>query len=134
MSNIYQKASRAKLRFNTNKGDITVEQLWELPLTSKTGFDLDTIAKQVNRELNAVAEESFVQVASNPQKAILTLKLDVLKDVISVLQAENAARVDAAQRKAELTKLTSLLDDKKDEALKGLTVEQLQARIASLGG
>jgi hypothetical protein len=48
MSNLFERATRLKLRFSTNKNEITVEDLWELPLQSKTGFDLDNVAKRAN--------------------------------------------------------------------------------------
>ena len=45
--NIFEQASRNKLRFDTNiKGVISTEDLWDLPLTSDTGrVNLDDIAK-----------------------------------------------------------------------------------------
>lgn len=130
--NLYQQATRNKLRFSSVRGDLTVEQLWDLPLTSKTGVDLDTIAKSVNRELNAVAEESFVQTTHNPQKALLTLKLEIVKDVISTVQAENEARRKASEKLAEKAFLQEVLHSKKEDALKGLSVEEIEKRLAEL--
>ena len=130
--NLYQQATRSKLRFSSIRGDLTVEQLWDLPLTSKTGVDLDTIAKSVNRELNAVAEESFVQTTHNPQKALLTLKLEIVKDVISTVQAENEARRKASEKLAEKAFLQEVLHSKKEDALKGLSVEEIEERLSKL--
>ena len=36
--NIFEYATRAKLRFASSRGDLTVEQLWDVPLRSTDGF------------------------------------------------------------------------------------------------
>ena len=66
MDNLFMQATREKFRFESSKGDLSVEQLWDLPLTSRTGFDLDTVAKAVNADLKASNEESFVNASNNP--------------------------------------------------------------------
>lgn len=129
---IFEQATRAKLRFSSVRGELTVEQLWDLPLQSKSLFDLDNIAKAVSREVKAVSEESFVTEAS-PANAKLTLALDVVKHIISVKKLENQVSLDRASRLAERDKLLNILSDKNDAALKELTPEQIQARLATLG-
>lgn len=131
--NIFEQASQQKLRFPSVKGELTTEQLWDLPLQSKNQFDLDTVAKTVNNELKNVTEESFVATTTSPAKTILELKFEIVKHVIAVRIATNAAARDQAARKAEKDKLIGILADKQDEALKGLTPEEIQTRIAALG-
>ena len=60
MENMFEQATRNKLRFESTKGPLSVEQVWDAPLTSRNGFSLDDIAKQAKRELDALSEESFV--------------------------------------------------------------------------
>ena len=91
--NIFEQATRRAIRFESAKGDLSVEQLWDLPLQSRNQFDLDTVAKTVNRQLNAVTEESFVSVRENPAKETHSLKLEIVKHIISVkLQEAEEAR------------------------------------------
>ncbi|MFW9602789.1 MAG: hypothetical protein ACMV1B_10780, partial [Prevotella sp.] len=59
--NLFEIATREKFRFASIKGELSVEQLWDVSLTSKTGFDLDTIARTVNQESKETDTESFVQ-------------------------------------------------------------------------
>lgn len=73
--NIFELATRQKLRFASAKGDLTTEQLWDLPLlisspTRDVKVDLDTLARSINHELKAQAEESFVSTKANPLKEI----------------------------------------------------------------
>ncbi len=133
MQNIFEQASRQKLRFGSVRGELAVEQLWDLPLSSKTGFDLDLVAKTANAELKSVTEESFVEVRVSPARELKELKLAVVKHVIAVRIQENDAANQLAKRKAEKQKLVDLLDKKQDEALSGLTAEEIQKRIAELG-
>jgi hypothetical protein len=50
---IFEKASREKLRFSTSQGQFSVEDLWNLPLTSPSGrsVNLYDIANGLNKEL-----------------------------------------------------------------------------------
>lgn len=130
--NIFEQASKLKLRFQSNRGDLSTEDLWDLPLTSKQGFDLDTVAKTVNSTLKTVTEESFVKVTNNPAQAICELRLEIVKHVIAVkLAANEEARLKAAKA-AEREKLLGALADHQDAALKALTPEQIQARLKEL--
>jgi len=129
---LFEQATRGKLRFSTDRGVLTVEQLWDMPLQSKTNFDLDTIAKGVNRELKAVGEESFVATSTNPAAGVLTLKLDVLKHIIGVKMNENKIAAERSARTEERQKLLGILDKKQDAALEELTPEQIRERLAKL--
>ena len=130
--NIFEQASRTKLRFPSSRGELTVEQLWDLPLQSKSGFDLDTIAKAVNKDLKSRGEESFVSTSTDPVKTTLELSLEILKHIIQSKQEENSARLNEAKVRQERERIAGLIDKKQNEALEGETLEQLQARLAAL--
>lgn len=133
--NIFEKATRQKLRFASTRGELTIEQLWDIPLLAKNGngFDLDTIAKSVNRELKEVAEESFVATA-NPARTTLELKLEILKHIISVKLDERSKAEKAESNRAERERLMEILQKKKDAQLEDLSVEEIQARLDALKG
>jgi hypothetical protein len=129
---IFEKATREKFRYPSTKGQLTTEQLWELPLTAKSGFSLDDVAKAVNAELKAIDTESVVATETNPAKATLETKLDVVKHVIAVRLAEDQAAKAAAANKREKDKLLAILGRKQDAALENLSEEELLARIDNL--
>jgi len=131
--NIFERASVDKLRFPSTKGELAVENLWDLPLQSKGGVDLDTIAKTVNAGLKALGEESFVSTKSNPGKAAQELRLEILKHIIGVkMRAAEDAR-DRAEKLAKREKLVAILDKKQNEALENLSADEIAKQIASLG-
>ena len=130
--NIFEQATRRAIRFESAKGDLSVEQLWDLPLQSRNQFDLDTVAKTVNRQLNAVTEESFVSVRENPAKETLSLKLEIVKHIISVKLQEAEEARNRANKASEKEKLLRLLDEKQNDALRALTPEEIQERLKAL--
>jgi len=52
--NLFEIATRNKFRFASVKGELNVEQLWELKLTERNSFDLDNVARAVADELKAI--------------------------------------------------------------------------------
>jgi hypothetical protein len=130
---MFEKATRSKLRFESNKGQLNVEQLWDLPLTSKTAFDLDSVAKAVNQELKSVTEESFVTTSTNPRKGDLELKLEIVKHIIKTKQDENSVAAASVVKREERKRLESILATKQAQQLEGLSIEDIQKRLDELG-
>lgn len=129
---MFEKASRLKLRFDTSKGSLTVEDLWDLPLTSaRNGANLNDIAKGLNKACKDAGEEDFVNNTTKTD-AVLQLKFDIVKHVISVRLAENeAARMESA-RKEKKARLLELIARKQDKQLEDMSLENLQAMVAEL--
>lgn len=130
--NIFEIASIEKFRFPTLRGEVTTEDLQDMPLKSKSGFDLDTVARTVNAALKAVTEESFVVTHDNPAQARLTVKLEIVKHIIGVkLRAIEEARL-RADKQGERAKLLQALEAKQSAAITDLSEEEIKARIQAL--
>lgn len=131
--NIYREAAKRKLRFPTERGMLAVETLFTLPLTSTTGISLDALAQEVDAELQAQPQRSFVKWHTTPPKMEeLQLKLDILIDVIEEVQRENRERMDAEARNSEARRLREILATKKQSELEGLSAEEIEARLKAL--
>lgn len=124
--NIFEQASRLKLTFNTNKGQLSVEHLWDLSLDS-----LDTLAKAVNRELKASEEESFVKTRTKANTE-LVLRLEILKRVIEVKLQEAEEKKGRAEKAAQLSLLRELKANKQLQDLQSLSTAEIETRIAAL--
>ena len=132
---IFERASKCKLRFESEMiGEITTEQLWDLPLTAprQHNVDLDKLARGVHNELKAIEDGSFVDIKPHPRKGILELKLDILKHIIAAKIADRAAAEKAAENAERKRRLLHALADKQDAELQGMTKEQSEAEIAKL--
>ena len=133
MSNIFEAVTRKAMRFATERGPVTVEQLWQMPLQAKNLFDLDNVAKACNAKVKSFAEESFVTTASsNPAKAEAELALEVVKHIIAVKMAEAADAAQAAKKAETRQKILGIMAEKQDEALKGMSMEDLKKQLDAL--
>ena len=128
---MFKEATRRKLRFNSINGVLSVEDIWDLPLTSEKKDSLNKQAKSLNRELKASEEESFVE-APTKENAILQLKFDIVKEVIKDRLAEKAARKNAADIKARKELLNGAIERKQHAALEDMSIEDLEAQRDSL--
>ena len=72
--------------------------------------------------------------SQNPAKDSLELKLEILKHIIAVKLKDAEDRRNAAERATERQKLLDILAEKQDGALKELSVEDIQKRLAELQG
>jgi hypothetical protein len=126
---LFELATRKKLRFASPKGLLTTEDLWDLPMTGNTS--LDTVSKLANRDVKVSAEESFV-VDATPVNDIAVLKLDVLKHIIAVRKAEQAARMAAQEKADRRRKLLELLAKKDNEKDAAMSREEILKELESL--
>ena len=132
--NIFEVASRKKYRFPSVQGSLNVEQLWSLPLISKREghASLNDIAIEINKQLKAEGEESFVETTKSDLQVELAIKLDIVKHIIKTKQDEERAAKTRAANAAERETLQNLLKEKKLDSLKNLSEEEIQARMAAL--
>ena len=129
---MFEKASRKKIRFDSSKGQLTIEDLWDLPLTSATGrVNLDDTARELYRQLKSGDDISFV-VKERKSDELIQLKFDIIKHIIEVRVAEAEARSTEKENSLKKQHLLQLISDKQDEALKGKSVEELKAELAKL--
>jgi hypothetical protein len=131
MKDLFEKASRMKLRFVTPVGNLVVEDLWDLPLTSGVGHaNLDDLAKAFNDQLQN-SEVSFVKKPAEKDKAA-AVSFEIVKHVIKVRLAENQAAKDALDRKAKKEKIMEIISRKQDAELESTSLEELQAQLDAL--
>lgn len=131
-NDIFEIATRAKIRFTSTRGELTVEQLWDVPLLAKDNFDLDTIAKEANRRLKALTEESFVRTERGAAHDKAETTLEVVKHIIAVKLAEEAAVAKRTENRAKKERLLQILAEKEDGKLSALSVKELQKQLDAL--
>ncbi|MGD9678171.1 MAG: hypothetical protein AB7V16_07380 [Vulcanibacillus sp.] len=123
---MFEKASRMKLRFQSSRGVLSVEDLWDLSLEQ-----LNTLAKGLKKQLQNAAEEDFLEVQSS-EDLIVQLEFDIVLYILNTKKNEKKAREEAVAKKNEKKKLLDILNRKKDESLETLSEEELVKRINEL--
>ncbi len=130
---MFEKAARLKLRFESSNGALSVEDLWDLPLTGGTAnkTNLDKIAMALSRQLKEEATESFVNKPPRPNGE-LQLKFDIVKHVIDVRMAEAEAAKNKADSKAKKDRIMEIIAKKQDAALENASTEELLKMVEAL--
>ena len=133
MKGLFEKATRLKIRFETVVGNLSVEDLWDLPLISENGGpNLDDVAKRVNKQLKEVEEESFVVKTQNRQRDLLKLKLDIVKYIINTKLEEQKAREEEAVKKAKKEKILRIIQMKEEKELMDMDLDELKSMVESM--
>jgi hypothetical protein len=122
---MFEKAVKGKYRF-PYKGQITVEDLYDLPLGS-----LDTVFKTLNAEVKKTDEESLLQTKS-AEDDILATKIEIVKYIFNEKLEEKKNQQEAAERKEKKQKIMQIIATKQDEALRNASVEDLQKMLDEL--
>ena len=131
-TNLFLLAARQKYRFKSAKGELTVEQLLDLPLVSRTSAtSLDDVARAINADIQLAGKESFVEDVS-PAVGLLTNKLELVKAVIKIKQDEAMAKQDGLAKAQKRAQLQELIDKKGQQALEDLSVEELTKQLNAL--
>ena len=126
---LFELAAREKLRFETPRGQLSVESLWDLPLSSAANISLDSIAVSLDTAIRSSAPKSFVSNSTSTENKILTLKFDIVSHIIGVRLAENKAKAESNEKAAQRRMLQEAIAAKKNEQLLSGDVDALQARL-----
>ena len=133
MENLFIHATKHRFRFDTSRGQIDIEALWQMPLTSKDEYNLDTVAKFIARSIRAMEEESFVSLRTTANET-MSIKLEIVKTIIAdKLETLNAAKNEAAI-KAKKEVLIGALAAKENEAILSMSADDIKAELAKLNG
>jgi hypothetical protein len=128
---MFEKADRLKLRFESSRGSLTKEDLWDLPLI-KGDLCLDNLAKALNKAVKENEEESFVVKKSNANE-VLGLKFDIVKHIIKVKLDEAEQNEKKVENKARKDTILEIMHKKKNAELEDKSTEELEKELEKLG-
>lgn len=128
---MFEKATRQKLRFQTDKGLLTVEDLWDLPLTSLRGTNLDDIARKLHSDLKNYDNVSFV-VKERKSDESIQLAFDIVKHIIDVKLVERDVAQQAAVNKERKQQIMQLIANKEQSALAELPLDELRKMVEAM--
>ena len=125
---MFETLTRRKIRFATPKGQLSIEDIWDLPLTGGA-LSLDDVAKKLSKELRD-SEESFV----NPTKKdkVSELKLNAVVYIINVKIDEREAAKEAVKKRARKAQILEILESKELEKLNDRSAKELRKELKEL--
>ena len=116
--NIFEKAVRIKLRVESNRGLLTVEDLWDLKPE-----ELDTMYRKFKKEARDAEEESLINPVKVDER--LNLKIEVLKHIVTVKIAEREAATKRAETNRKKAELLELIKSKENSAMAEKSLDDL---------
>ena len=125
---VFEKGTRLNVQFNTHKGLLPIQDMWQLPLTK-----LDEIAVKLDEGLQKGGKKSFRKnPKSSAEDSLNQLKLDIILKIIEIRELEAEEQKEANTRAEKKAVLKALIDKKKTESLEGKSLEELEAELAKL--
>jgi hypothetical protein len=122
---MYKQASQLKLRFLTTVGQLSVEQLWDLSQTQLSNA-IKAVKKVLKKndddELSFLEDTKVVDIENQ-------LRFDILKDVYLSKKKEADELRTATEIKEHNQKILTLISEKKDDSLKGMSIEELEKQL-----
>lgn len=126
VENIFKYAVENKLRFPYYKGQITVEDLFDIDLP-----DLDFIFKNLNSQVKKANEESLMETKTTKDET-LDVQIAIVKTIFSQKKAEKEAKDHEKEIKEQKQHIAQILANKKNEALNNMSVEELEKMMSEL--
>jgi hypothetical protein len=119
----WKEIVRKKYRFETERGILTPEQLWDLPI-----MELDKLAVSHEQAYKESGKKSFLVTKSKKDKE-LKLKFDIILDILTTKVEEQEERKLEADKKTHEQKILGLIKEKKDNELKNLSIQELEKML-----
>lgn len=119
---MYKQASQIKLRFETPKGLLNVEQIWGLSASQLRELILDAKSKLVKVE--DFEDLSFLDLVSK-ENELDKLRFDILVDIYKTKQEAVNKQKEMQENKLYNAMIDEIIAEKQNESLKSLSVEEL---------
>ena len=122
---IYKRAAILKLRFQTQHGPLSTEQLFDLKMT-----ELAKLIKAQNEVIKKSrtsedAELDFLESSSDGKENIEILRFDILKDIYLEKKHQKEQDAEDVKKKQELERIDELIAKKQDEELENKSIDEL---------
>ena len=126
MEKMFEFALKNKVRF-PYKGLVSVEDLFDLSVR-----DLDGIFKTLNAQVKKSQEESLLATKTKEDET-LAIQIEIVKHIVKTKLDEAETAKQSKELKEKKQKIMEMIAEKKDEALRNASVEELQAMLDNLG-
>lgn len=129
--NIFEEASKIKLRIPVSAGLLTTEQLWDLPLKSTKNISLDSLATELYQKKSKNEIKSFVDDERKSDE-LIDLMFDLVLHVIKVKKDAAKAATEAILRKQKKDKIMAAIARKEEGELNEASLDDLRGMLKEL--
>jgi len=124
MENIFEKASRCKLRFDIN-GQVSTEQLWNVTQATLAEYEqhLQELVESYGKSTRRTKK------IRTGQQELNELRLAIVTHVLDTLEKESEESANRVAAKEYNQKILALIQAKRQDELAGKSVEELEAML-----
>lgn len=126
--NLFEWATKNKVRFDIDRGKITVEELWVIPLESTSSVSLQSIAQGLYRKINEMEELNFVKKSTRSDTEVKR-KFELVKYIIDARVEEKEKKEDQLKKKENDELIRSLIREKELDDLRNKSPEELRKML-----
>jgi polyhydroxyalkanoate synthesis regulator phasin len=126
---MFERATRLKLRFDSTKGKISVEDLWDLPMSK-----LDKMAVDLHKDTAGGGGLSYIpkEVKGCVELDTSKLKLEVLKYILGSKVEEYKENSLRISNLVQEQKILETIARKKDKDMGERSIEELEEMLRDL--
>ena len=123
---MYKKAIKLKLRFETSRGMLSVEQLWDL-----SQDELASIIRNLKELLRKDSDDEldFLENPTTKADELIKLQFDIVKDVYLDKKSAIETEQKQSENKIHNQKILELIKRKQDSDLGELSIEELEGQL-----
>jgi hypothetical protein len=120
---MFEKASRVKLRLIYEEEEYGVEDLWDLKLE-----DINDMYMLIKCGINTIKNVSLADTNKDEQRLeTMELQLNILKHIYDQKVLEDKQKAAEHEKKEKLQRIDKIIAKKQDSELEGKTIEELIA-------
>ncbi len=123
---LFEIATRKKYRWETEKGILSVEDLWDLKLEQ-----LDKIAVSIYKQLKEAQEISFIKEVSSETEETQN-KFNIIKYIIDTKIEEQRKAQDERIRREKKRRIMEIIKRKEEEELLSKSKDELNRLLEEL--
>lgn len=127
MENIWKTVTREKVRFETSKGLLTAERLFELNLDELKATIIDynnKIKPDIDKDILDFFDDEIETVNDT-----VKLSLEILKDVYTTKKNEMNVEIERIKNKKHNMKIMALISKKEEDSLENLSIDELKSML-----
>ena len=127
---MYKIASQKKLRIATSRGNLSVEQLWDLP-KEEIGQLAVAVRKHIRDERGTAgdSELDFLKPSEQKEETIEQLTFRILRDIYQTKQADEDKAHSTAEKRLKNRRILELIAKKQDQELENKSIEELEKML-----
>lgn len=130
--NLFEWATRAQPTFQTSRGPLMVEDLWDLPLKGATGANLNRLALDLRDQLGS-GNQSLVPGDVDAVDVEVQRKFEIVMHIMQTKVDETTAAKTEFEKQQRRRKILTLLAEARDKDLASKSPAELEQILVDEG-